>query len=677
MSKARVVSVLLAGSVAASALVYAGDAASAAGLLVGSQAGRSSFVHLCGVVDADRVVAPVVSSSGSLGVASVVDGVNPATLWQRGRLYVVDGASRRVLVFEGGRSLVGSVSVGFDVAGFAVDPDGSLYLLRGAYDVVKLSATGVTVWEKRLSSPFQSAFGLSTAAGWRLGVVTNAGTQVFDGSGVSKGSASVTGTHFSESNGTLVATDGRYVRVYDSGLKLVQVFGDRGFQNDPMPVGGARHFVQQGSAVRLPDGRFLVADGGRGIELIDGDGSYLGMVSQDALGGLTQSPHMAFDGAGTLYFAAGPKFVRAGQSVYRVAVDALVREALRPSSESPRLGYGAGISVVGAAGKLFKTGQAPAVRATFDAWWKSAGEVTLEYRARDREQILADTDVAFTRVPVTAALIDSGFALELPQAQPGHYEVEAFVVRGGKRTSGTCVTYEVAAADHQLDLAALPGSGDAGGPDSARGVALADILGTGAFRDGLSWEELMPQGASSSAPLQFGRYDARFAAGAAESAKRGVPFIVQLGHGGLEKQLVANGTWEARVREVVAHYKGQVHYWEAWNEPNITYGSAPDYVNKVLKPVHRVVKSVDPSAKVLGSSAVGSNLEEWWWWLADAGGFGAMDIVGIHPYTGHNRSFEEEGMGSSSPPSSGSWPRRARRASRSGPPSTRGGPTAR
>ncbi len=40
---------------------------------------------------------------------------------------------------------------------------------------------------------------------------------------------------------------------------------------------------------------------------------------------------------------------------------------------------------------------------------------------------------------------------------------------------------------------------------------------------------------------------------------------------------------------------------------------------------------------------LGTDVSDWWTGIAKAGGFSDMNIVGIHPYPGYNRSFEEEG----------------------------------
>jgi hypothetical protein len=604
-------------------------------------AGQQPTVHMCGVIDPDRYVRPSAGSSAPTSSA-VVTGIAPvAVVWSAGSLYVLDGAGKRVLVYDAHHTLVRSVPLTWAATGLSVDHTGAVYLLRPPYEVVKLSAAGTVQWERSLKSPVRGVFGHESSQGWRLGVSHSDGTSdLLDAAGNTMGKVPVDGRTFTSTGGVLVAADGRYVRTYDVNFGLRTVVGDAAWQSDPMPTGAPRHFYLQGGAIRLSDGRLLVADaGGYGIALLSPDGLLLGAISESVTGQLTQLSPLATDGT-HLYYATGKPY-SSTQSVSRIPLAAVVVWAEQASMGEPQLGYGAGLEVVGARAKHVPAGQTPAVRATFDPWWKSLGDLALDYRIRTRAQVLDDADPAFTRVVVTPSLVDTGAELSLPPAAPGYYEVEAFLVRGGVRISGTCTSYTVGASSHQLDFSALPGGFTAGGPDPARGVALADVLGTGAFRDGFDWTFLMP---NKTGPLDFSKYDAAIAAGAAESAKRGIPFVMQLGQGGPEKSLVSDGTWEARVKEVVARYKDKVDYWEAWNEPNITYGSGGSYVTNVLAPVYRAVKAADPTAKVVGGSTVGVSVP-YWDQIANAGGLAYMDIVGIHPYTGHNRSFEEEGTG--------------------------------
>jgi len=86
--------------------------------------------------------------------------------------------------------------------------------------------------------------------------------------------------------------------------------------------------------------------------------------------------------------------------------------------------------------------------------------------------------------------------------------------------------------------------------------------------------------------------------------------------------------------------------WEPWNESNNTgWSNGGTYATSVLKPFYNAVKSVEPgtTSTVLG----GSTLEPvpWWWQqLISAGGLAWMDAAAIHPYTGSNDSYDEDGM---------------------------------
>lgn len=61
--------------------------------------------------------------------------------------------------------------------------------------------------------------------------------------------------------------------------------------------------------------------------------------------------------------------------------------------------------------------------------------------------------------------------------------------------------------------------------------------------------------------------------------------------------------WENYVRRIVDHYKPYVKYWEVWNEPNQQKTSFPlfseTFYADLLKRTANVIKSVDPSAKIV------------------------------------------------------------------------------
>jgi hypothetical protein len=317
----------------------------------------------------------------------------------------------------------------------------------------------------------------------------------------------------------------------------------------------------------------------------------------------------------------------------------VVAEALQPSGSPPGLGIGAGVRL-GAEAGYFKAGQAPTATAVFDRWWAQLNGLRLEYTIESRTQ--AEMGGGETHsVPLGASTISRGVPLRLPAAIPGPYEIDLRLFEGKTAVAAQCVDYGVGAAGDQLDLATLPGKSGAGVPSGDRGAALAAVFGMNGVRVSLDWSQMLPQGVSG--PTDFSAYDAEIAAASKEAAVMHVQFSVQIGSGGPEKAFVANGTWGTRVEQVVDHWKGEVHYWEAWNEPNATYGPAQSYVEHILAPFHTAVKAADPTAEVIGGTVVGMDLG-YWQGIATAGGFKYMDIAAIHPYTGHNRSWEEQGF---------------------------------
>ena len=89
------------------------------------------------------------------------------------------------------------------------------------------------------------------------------------------------------------------------------------------------------------------------------------------------------------------------------------------------------------------------------------------------------------------------------------------------------------------------------------------------------------------------------------------------------------------VRHVVRRYKGRIHAWEVWNEPNIPSfwkpPSAPDYA-AMLKAAYKAAHEADPHCVVVGASANETDLN-WMRDIARNGGLPYMDAVSIHPYT--------------------------------------------
>jgi hypothetical protein len=95
---------------------------------------------------------------------------------------------------------------------------------------------------------------------------------------------------------------------------------------------------------------------------------------------------------------------------------------------------------------------------------------------------------------------------------------------------------------------------------------------------------------------------------------------------------------QAFVRAWVERYRGRIHYFEILNEPAGQHSqlTVKAYAEGVLKPAYRIIKSVDPQAKVLSCAynqlpALGNR--EDFWELAR----GYYDIQNLHVYVGRQR----------------------------------------
>ena len=90
--------------------------------------------------------------------------------------------------------------------------------------------------------------------------------------------------------------------------------------------------------------------------------------------------------------------------------------------------------------------------------------------------------------------------------------------------------------------------------------------------------------------------------------------------------------WRDWVMAVGTRYRGQITYWEIWNEPNISdfySGSAARLVD-LARQAHAILKDIDPSNHLLAPSATGDL-----GWLGDylaLGGGDYADIIGYHFY---------------------------------------------
>ena len=88
------------------------------------------------------------------------------------------------------------------------------------------------------------------------------------------------------------------------------------------------------------------------------------------------------------------------------------------------------------------------------------------------------------------------------------------------------------------------------------------------------------------------------------------------------------------VSALVSRYHNSIHYWEMWNEPNITTyfaGSEQTYVSNILQPGYAAVKAVDPSARVILGAPAWADFN-WLNGIYSMGGGNSFDIMAWHDY---------------------------------------------
>lgn len=87
------------------------------------------------------------------------------------------------------------------------------------------------------------------------------------------------------------------------------------------------------------------------------------------------------------------------------------------------------------------------------------------------------------------------------------------------------------------------------------------------------------------------------------------------------------------VRKIVERYRGRIHEWEIWNEPNIHFwrGEKEDYP-KFVNVVGKAIRDADPSAKIVAASTCGIDFP-FMDMCRDQGM--VFDTLSIHPYRGN------------------------------------------
>ncbi|MEG3614437.1 hypothetical protein [Isoptericola haloaureus] len=580
----------------------------------------------------------------------------------------------------------------FGVGSFEVDDDGAIYLvdpLMGRRDLLKIAADGTEQWRVALPSGDQTT-----------GAVTDlvSGTTAWDATdggrivGVGDAGAVV---HRVTADGEALDpldVDGSVLGALDDGAVVYRADGPGGRSLTVVGPDGAERarlgappssdrlvgvpglpWTGATGAASAPDGGLLLAEPGTGLRWYGTDGVRHGVWP--ATGGDVEQPFVPWDRTPVLH-DDGDYFLLTHGHDGAVSLTAISDERMAYGLRDPvaitagtedlvaTLGLGAGL-LVDRPYAVFGAEETPRVVAAFDpAWGAHADRYRLRYQVRGDPRVPSPVvgDVHVVDLPAEGGTVD----LDLPPARPGVYEVDAALLGADDApVSGTCLRYTVTPEGSRLDPAALAEGADWGGAAPLRGVQLADQLGVGSHRVQLDLGALVPDPSAPPDPTAIS-WDALPGAGlhaedgaevdpfadlaaAVRLAERtGVRLVAQVGQGSeADRAAVEAGTWQGWVEAVVAglHEHGAgITSWQPWNEPNNTgYDDAARYEREVGAPFARAVRAADPDAVVVGGNTLGFALD-WWRGLVDAGGCASMDAVGIHPYTGYNRSWEEEGF---------------------------------
>jgi hypothetical protein len=601
-------------------------------------------------------------------------------------LYVDTGSQLVTYTLAG--ALVSSFALPTHFAGGAdevyqplIDAAGNIYLSSyyGAA-VDKFSPTGTLLWSVDPPGGNPTAI-YSTGSGASFQVVVSLVQDTAASVVLNQSTGAVTGTFplvvgtngyvTQESGGNLLYSANGYVETVSPTGRVLSTFGSENIEGNGTHTGSGTQFYYPAQAVQGPDGTIYTADPLHTMESTSPKGYLQGSTT---LGGALDFGGWNFTLEGsTLYFQSGQPFDNSADGISSFTL--ATAQTYLSSVQVPRdtLGWGAGLAT-SATGNYFAPGTTPAVSAAFDSWW--APVVTgleFSYSVEDLTSLTNGSVPAATVIPLpTTASALASIPLTLPTAdtQPGPYEVQASLLDPSTTpptTLGTtCMPYTVGAPGDGLNFSTLPAGVGSGGPADPRGVALNAQLGLDSLRSGsvVNWGSLLPNCSASaptaatcgSAAMTFANaptdpYRAAFLA-----VQDHLKYWIQVSGGdAVSMALVTGGYWQSDVAAVVAHYAtvpsgctncAPVTIWEPWNESNNTgWGNGGTYATQVLKPFYAAVKSVEPgsSSTVVGGSTL---LPVAWWWqqLMAAGGLAWMDVASVHPYTGSNDSYEEDGM---------------------------------
>ncbi len=418
------------------------------------------------------------------------------------------------------------------------------------------------------------------------------------------------------------------------------------------------------SLVPGPGGEGFLMASAEGVEWLDADGLRVGRWPNGAAGLDVWEWGDLVEADGRYWVLGsgddGPTVTTLSSHEMRAALALPTALTAAEEGRLTRLGIGIGLSTT-ASFNHFDTGEDPVVSLRAEDGWGALGGADLKATYTVTGDPLSARPVAQEARIAAVPSGGGGVVLDVPTL-PGAYEVSAWLTRDGDEqpVSATCLRYTVGAPGLELDLDGLSPGDDWGGPAPLRGVELAARLGIGSHRIQLDFGALVadPSGQPDSAAVNWTGLPgadgetpetafAEIARAAAAAEESGVELIVQVGQGGdAERAAVDARTWEGWVEVLAAgfaRYAPQITLWSPWNEPNNTFGSGAEYAQQVAAPFSRGVRRADPAARVIEGNTLGFAFD-WWAQAVPAGICGSADAIAVHPYTGWNRSWEQEGF---------------------------------
>jgi hypothetical protein len=92
--------------------------------------------------------------------------------------------------------------------------------------------------------------------------------------------------------------------------------------------------------------------------------------------------------------------------------------------------------------------------------------------------------------------------------------------------------------------------------------------------------------------------------------------------------------WRDYVRQVATRYKGRIHAYEIWNEPNLSdfFSGRPEQMLELARAGYSVLKEVDKTVIVVSPSATSQSGIDWLEHYLKLGGGAYADVIGFHLY---------------------------------------------